>query len=200
MEKPNNPRPLRSERAAALLPPLAVVGIALTNDRPYIGLNAGVLFVTNLVAIILGAAATFRMVGVHAALSGDEAPHWVRNTVVILVLASLALSAPLIMRLTERQLVGQTRPLTYPVSAKVRDAVDKFIAGSPGIELIMVGRINAEPNSDVTVMVGTRRVLPYHFKENLTEVVQRARQYDVHVRIFAFWQSGEETEKPDKSG
>jgi len=47
--------------AAALVPPLAVVGLALTHGRPIISYNAAILLTTNLVAIILGAATVFRM-------------------------------------------------------------------------------------------------------------------------------------------
>jgi uncharacterized membrane protein len=42
--------------AAALVPPLAVVGLALTNARPLISYNAAILLTTNLVAIITGCA------------------------------------------------------------------------------------------------------------------------------------------------
>jgi uncharacterized hydrophobic protein (TIGR00271 family) len=42
--------------AAALVPPLAVVGLALTNGRPLISYNAAILLTTNLVAIITGCA------------------------------------------------------------------------------------------------------------------------------------------------
>ena len=45
--------------AAALVPPLCVVGIGLTNDQPAVAANSAVLLLTNLVAIILSAAGAF---------------------------------------------------------------------------------------------------------------------------------------------
>jgi uncharacterized hydrophobic protein (TIGR00271 family) len=65
--------------AAALLPPLAVIGIGLTNDRMFVAGNATILFATNLVAIILGASLVFRLLGLHRSGSSPAgaAPRWV---------------------------------------------------------------------------------------------------------------------------
>jgi len=65
--------------AAALVAPLAVVGIALTHGNPLISGNAAILLITNLVAIILGAALVFRMLKVHFSRHGAGMPTWVRR-------------------------------------------------------------------------------------------------------------------------
>jgi uncharacterized membrane protein len=57
--------------AAALVPPLCVVGIGLTNDQPSVAMNAAILLLTNLVAIILAAASAFALLGIRG--SGTDA-------------------------------------------------------------------------------------------------------------------------------
>lgn len=49
--------------AVALVPPLAVVGVSLANDRPDAAWGAFLLFLTNFVAIVLSAAAVFVLTG-----------------------------------------------------------------------------------------------------------------------------------------
>jgi uncharacterized hydrophobic protein (TIGR00271 family) len=69
--------------AAALVPPLAVVGVALTIGQPIISLNASLLLATNIVAIILGASVAFRILGLHKSIQEDNKPKWIRNHRVI---------------------------------------------------------------------------------------------------------------------
>jgi uncharacterized membrane protein len=64
--------------AAALVPPLAAVGIALTNADRYIAINAAILLLTNLVAIVLGASLVFWLLGVRAAREALSRP-WARR-------------------------------------------------------------------------------------------------------------------------
>ena len=69
--------------AAALVPPLAVVGIALTHGRPSISGNAAILLITNLVAVVLGAALVFRMFKVQISRHGTGMPSWVQNASIL---------------------------------------------------------------------------------------------------------------------
>jgi len=80
--------------AAALLPPLAVVGIGLTNDELVIAANAAILFATNLVAIILGAAVVFRLLGMNVAYGGTDQTTWVRPTVMSFTLLAVRRFTP----------------------------------------------------------------------------------------------------------
>ena len=52
--------------ATALVPPLCSVGVSLAYHYYDTATGAGVLFLTNFVAIVLGAAATFGLMGVTA--------------------------------------------------------------------------------------------------------------------------------------
>ncbi|MCA9283717.1 MAG: TIGR00341 family protein, partial [Phycisphaerales bacterium] len=63
--------------AVALVPPLAAVGIATVKLHFAIASGAAVLFLTNLLAIIFGAAVVFRFFGLDASLRGRRTPRWV---------------------------------------------------------------------------------------------------------------------------
>jgi uncharacterized hydrophobic protein (TIGR00271 family) len=171
--------------AAALVPPLAVVGIALTNFHPWIAGNAVILLVTNLVAIMLGAAAVFQVLGIGASESETARPPWVHRTVILLVLATVLLSAPLFLNVLAQRRAGQTRPLLYPVSAPVREAVESFVANWPEITLIMIGRPGVEPDESVGVLLASHVEIPPAFDTGLRAAIREARDDDPQIRIYA---------------
>jgi uncharacterized hydrophobic protein (TIGR00271 family) len=183
--------------AAALLPPLAVIGIGLTNERPFIAMNAGILFVTNLVAIILGAALVFRVLGIGIARADEERPSWARNATRILLLIGVILLAPLVAQVIEKQRTGAIRPLSYPVAPHVREAVDEFIDPLEGVELVSMGRISTEPEGGITAVVAATRALPKGFRDTLIDIIRDQRGDEVIVRLFAFAQAPEAV--PDDS-
>lgn len=170
--------------AAALVPPLAVVGIALTHGSPLISLNAAIMLLTNLVAIILGAAVVFRMFRMHASLQGTDMPIWVRRTTIILFLLLSLLIAPLVLHNIEGRRSGQNRPLEYPVARRVRQAVNQYIDDWPTVELVTMGRSSVEPEAGITIILMIGEELLPEFEEGLIDVVQKARGDEPVVRIF----------------
>ena len=113
--------------AAALVPPLCVVGIGLTNDQPAVAANAAVLLLTNLVAIILSVAGAFLLLGVRGAGTGDQLSGWVRRAIIIMFMVTIVLLLPLISNVVEQKRRGQAKPLTYPVAAHVQEAVEEYL-------------------------------------------------------------------------
>ena len=170
--------------AAALVPPLAVVGIALTHGSPSISINAAILLITNLVAIILGAAIVFRMLKVHISLHGSGIPTWVRRASMLLFLLLAFLIAPLVMHMIEGRRTGQNRPLEYPVAPPVRQAVQQYISYWPTVELIGMGRNSVEPEAGITIILMSREHLPPGFEESLIRVVHKVRGDEPVVRVF----------------
>lgn len=75
--------------AAALVPPVATSGIALSHGDMLKGGGALLLFVTNMVTIILGAALVFRAVGVHTQKEGQPVARWPRYSLLLLVVLSI---------------------------------------------------------------------------------------------------------------
>jgi uncharacterized hydrophobic protein (TIGR00271 family) len=161
--------------AAALLPPLAVVGIAGMTGETQIAAYAAVLMVTNLVAIILGAALIFRLLGCKARGNDSSAQPWVQRSVVALLLIAIMLSAPLVLSGINKDVLGPNRPYTYPVSVPVRKAVEQFVSEQGGMQVIAVGRKGVEPEDGITVVLTARNPIPSTFAKALRQVVRQAR-------------------------
>jgi uncharacterized hydrophobic protein (TIGR00271 family) len=171
--------------AAALLPPLAVVGIGLTNDEMIIAGNAAILFATNLVAIILGAALIFRLLGMHVSISEAGKSRWVRRATLSFALLAVILAAPLLVNVLDKGRAGQARPAIYPVSADVRSAVWDYIGNHPGLELIGMARHSVEPETGITLMMTTSSPLKSNVTDELIQIVRAARgDKDAIVRVF----------------
>ena len=170
--------------AAALVPPLAVVGIALTHGSPVISGNAAILLITNLVAIILGAAFVFRLFKVHTSRHGAGMPCWVRRATMLLFLSLALLAVPLLLQMIEGRRTGQNRPLEYPVAPRVREAVREFLTDWPEVEVITQGRNSVEPEAGITIILLSRENLPPEFEQSLIRVIHKARGDKPVVRIF----------------
>jgi uncharacterized hydrophobic protein (TIGR00271 family) len=170
--------------AAALVPPLAVVGLALTHGRPLISFNAAILLTTNLVAIIFGAAVVFRMFKVHVSRKGAGLPVWMRRATMLLFLSLALLIAPLVGHMMEGRRIGQDRPVEYQLAPRVRLAVQKYISNWPEVELITQGRNSVEPKAAITIILMSGKDLPPEFEEGLKKVVTKARGDKPVVRIF----------------
>ena len=171
--------------AAALVPPLAVVGIGLTNREFFIAGNAAILLGTNLVAIILGAAAAFRMLGVHEAVAQSGVPVWARRTTMLLALFAILLSAPLMLKVVEKQRTGQARPMTYPAGPQVRAAAAQYVAAWPDIDLMMIGRKSVEPEGGIFVILASGHPVTAEFEDGLRKALQKALGHEEKVQIFS---------------
>jgi uncharacterized hydrophobic protein (TIGR00271 family) len=169
--------------AAALVPPLAAVGLALTAGYPLIAGNAAILLVTNVVAITLGAGLVFRMLGVRAPRAEDEGPTWARRAVILLVMGAMLLSAPLFLNMLQEKQKGQDRPLTYPVSPAVRDAMYTYLKQHPGLEIITVARSSVEPERGIGVLMTSDGEVSPTIVEEVQTIVQQARGETIPVEV-----------------
>jgi hypothetical protein len=169
--------PIRSPGsiAAALLPPIAAVGISAMIAEYEIAFFASVLLMTNVVAIILGTAIVFRIMGVRARREEGGGRPWVRRAVAVLVLFGVLLTAPLLLRGMEEAQTGKTRPASYPVSIKVRHAVRQFLAQYPDIHLINMARHTIDPDSRISAALSTEKPVPVGFRRALRNVIREAR-------------------------
>jgi len=178
--------------AAALVPPLCVVGIGLTNGRPLIAANSAVLLLTNLVAIILSAALAFAILGIRGRQGEKQVPDWVKRSFLVLGMAALILLTPLLLNLEKKKRLGQSRPLTYPVSAQLQEAVEAYVEPMPNLSLITIARSGVDPSSSIGVLLATPDVLPAGVKTEITRLVHEARGKRATVRIFVLQEVPEE--------
>lgn len=178
--------------AAALVPPLCVVGIGLTNGRPLIAANSAVLLLTNLVAIILSAALAFAILGLRGRQGKERIPDWVKRSFLVLGMAALILLTPLLLNQEKKKRLGQSRPLTYPVSAQLQEAVEAYVEPIPNLSLITIARNGVDPSSSIGVMLATPDVLPAGVKSEITRLVHEVRGKRATVRIFVLQEVPEE--------
>ncbi len=82
--------------AAALVPPIATAGVALSDGDALTAAGAVVLFVTNIIAIVLGAAAALFAVGMQAKHLHTKEKRWTRHALMGLTVGAVVLSVPLI--------------------------------------------------------------------------------------------------------
>jgi len=170
--------------AAALVPPLAATGVALMIGSPMLSLNAALLLATNIVAIILGASAAFRLFGLHKSIQPENKPKWIKRTLMFLGLCSLLLLIPLYQKLMVKKKAGQTRPLTLPVASDTREKVNEFLKLNPNVELITMSRISVEPDSGVMVLIAAYGRVKKSFKTNLRRIIRESRGKDINVKII----------------
>ena len=184
--------------AAALLPPLAVVGIGLTNSQPLIAGYAAILFATNLVAIILGATLIFRLLGMRSTQSKTVIPIWVFRTTVLFAVIVMILAAPLLMNVLEKSRVGQVKPVKYPVSAVVRNAVRLYISQHPALKVLIIGRDSVEPDTGILLVMSAAGPLGPGVHDELVQLIRTARgDEDVNVEVFTLLEAP--TVEPDVS-
>ena len=172
--------------AAALVPPLAVVGVALTIGEPVISLNASLLLATNIVAIILGAFFAFRLLGLHRAITADHKPKWIQVALMLLALSTVLLIVPLHDRYSTKQKVGTAKPLILPVSADTREQVQQYLATKTNVELVTMGRSSIEPDSGVIMLLATYGPIDKELGSNLRRIIRETRKKDITVQIYSF--------------
>ena len=88
--------------AAALVPPIATVGMALNMAEFQVARGAALLFGTNVVAIILGAALNFLIAGIRGSDRVSRGRLWSRRIMAALVVCLAALCLPLGSAILER--------------------------------------------------------------------------------------------------
>jgi uncharacterized membrane protein len=170
--------------AAALVPPLAVVGLALTNERPFISAYASILLLTNLVAIILGAALVFGLLGARAQRERERTRAWVHWALTALILGAVLLSAPLLMNVLEKRREGQARPVDYPAAPHVRAKVHEYLKAWPLLELIRMSRSSVEPNAGIMILVMSGGEVAPEVEAGLVRTVREVRGDRAPVLVF----------------
>lgn len=179
--------------ATALVPPLSTVGISASYGEWATAVGAATLLVTNVLAIILGAAAIFRLMGVTR--KGREAirTKWAYRTVVLLVLCVFGLAIPLGVFLNAQLHTGKAQPLAFPVTREVQDAIIERVARDRDVNLILIGRpgISSDVDPiDVGIVLSSAHPLPASYGDELTEIVREKMDNDEVVVWVTCLQSG----------
>jgi uncharacterized hydrophobic protein (TIGR00271 family) len=114
--------------AAAMVPPLGVIGIGLAMGSLSIAGGGGLLFLTNLVAIALAGSFTFLLLGFRPGAHGAREVHLRRGLITTIVLFVL-ITIPLILLFAQTVKTFRTRQI-------IQTTVAQYLTSTPDIELV----------------------------------------------------------------
>jgi uncharacterized hydrophobic protein (TIGR00271 family) len=157
--------------AAALVPPIATVGISLSLGEWTNAKGAALLFGTNVVAIILSAAAAFFASGLRGQVKAGKL--WARRSIVLLLILLAILMVPLGTVLLSK--AGKSIRNESGITEIAREALeDESDAKNLKMGNYRVS-LGADPegNLQVSYAIETSRPLPDHFVEHLAERVRK---------------------------
>ena len=169
--------------AAALVPPLAAVGVAVASGDFVLAGLSGVLFITNVTAIILGAAFVFRLVGAQGPQDDSASPLWARRAQIGLVLATVVLVIPLAERFESQIEAGQLRPVGYPLAIDVRKVVRERVDAQPGVAIVFMGRYSTAPQAGAQIILAAADPLPRDFIPDLESAIRSHMGDHAPVRV-----------------
>ena len=166
--------------AAALVPPIATTGIALAINEMEVARGAAILFGTNVVAIILGAAASFYAGGVRAKRESNAQRRWVKLALLSLVLIVAALSVPL-----ASLLVSQPRRTAQPpeVSQSLRGGVEQFLKSEKPRRLLGLRHFYENGKEVVEVRLSAPNPPNQAWVQRLSKVVRAHASEAAVVRV-----------------
>ncbi|MEM7053947.1 MAG: DUF389 domain-containing protein [Pseudomonadota bacterium] len=170
--------------AVALVPPLAASAIASVKGEWTVAMGAGVLFSTNLLAIILGAAMVFRVFGLHVTLGGSRAPRWVRHALASLA-AALALVSLLLAHNQAQQMgEGVQRPYYRPLPQVLRNELRARIEAETGVEIILMAESTLEHGFGTEVILLADGPVSPSLRGDLEQAIRRMQGENKTVRVL----------------
>jgi uncharacterized hydrophobic protein (TIGR00271 family) len=162
--------------ATALMPPLCTVGIGLALGRPEVALGAGLLFLSNLVAI------TFAGIVIFAALGFR--PHHLNNTwhniprpLIISAVLVLLVTIPLII-LTSR-VVSETR-----LQHRIRSVVEAETSALPDTQFVSLEMDNTDSELHLLITARSSRQPSYQQVLEIQSALANKLQRPVALRLI----------------
>ncbi len=179
--------------ATALVPPLCSTGISLAYREFLNAQGAALLFVTNLVAIVLGAGLMFRMLGVTYMKAGAAQRRWVYRAAAVIGTSLIVLAIPLQFGLQKLIEQGKSQPTNYPLTKIVEHSLVEYIERTPGVQLVASGRPSTlHSESDVVIVLSSPKRLRPEYAAQLIEICRREMgDPDLVVEVHCFldaWQ------------
>lgn len=164
--------------AAALVPPVATIGVSFALHHTANAQGAALLFGTNVVAIILGAAVAFYAGGIRPRKAAEGQPaRWVRHTLLVLILIAAVLTIPLASVLISN-LAGDP-----PLGDKPREVIEKQVATWPDHQLVSTRYFENPEERGVEIVV--RAPEPVHSSRvrALAEILRQELGAEMKLRL-----------------
>ena len=158
--------------AAALVPPIATTGICLVLGKFSVAQGAALLFGTNVVAIVVGAAFNFFLAGIRGRKK-DSGGVWSRRFLIAFTLVMAGLIVPLTSVLIER--------VAGPVE------IEQVLADKAEQYGIGVARVQRSTHLDglplIELTIESPQPLENAVIKNLKRAVEKATGEEVHLRV-----------------
>lgn len=165
--------------AAALVPPIATAGIALSLGAGTTASGAASLFGTNLVAIILGAAVAFYAVGLRGQGSQTRKRLWARRAMLALVSLTVVIALPLGFAL-----LAKVTKSVRPTESVVQRQLESWV---PGSHLVGYRQVAGPEGEIVTLVIEHDSELPPEALGRLAAAVREELGGVAKVRFELKW-------------
>ena len=155
--------------AAALVPPTATIGLALAIGQWRLALGAALLFLTNIVAIVLGTACSFLAVGVRGSHSFGTFQSRTLRVAIGLIAVLLGLG------------IYESLPQPHvpkPVAAKIVEVLE-----DEGIRLVSLRWRPRNPSPTIVISVESDTTIPPTISTELSEIVRNGIKGPVRLRL-----------------
>lgn len=168
--------------AVSLEPPLTAAGISFAKGAWKNAQGAALLFGTNLVAIVLGAAATFYLLGLRGSREHSRRHLWAQRVIVGMMIFAAALAFPLGSMLLAR-LAQAGGPTTVRVTEELRHRLDERLSREWSEQtLVSVQRVG-KAGHDLQVVVAVRGQATADLAGRLAHAARDVLPEDVHVEV-----------------
>ena len=164
--------------AAALVPPIATTGVCLALRELSVARGSALLFATNVVAIILGAAVSLYASGVRGKRGAASHQRWVSNAFLALLLGTVALAFPLGTSLRSQLTDG-----AFAVPRALRERLEERLEAHAGTRLLAIESRQERGERVLWVKLGAPRPLPAELPAELAGVARDELGDDLVVRV-----------------
>lgn len=164
--------------AAALVPPIATSGVALAHGDFVTSAGAAMLFFTNIVAIVLGAAAALFAVGMQAQHLHAREKRWTRHVIMGLTVGAVILSVPLIYFLYDSLPKGE---VSDALAAEIQQAAE----ANDGVayDAVALETSGEEPVYTITLLV-TEQAQTVDLADELDTLIESSTGQPCQTRVI----------------
>ena len=164
--------------AAALVPPIATTGVCMALGESAVARGSALLFATNVVAIILGAAVSLYASGVRGKRGAGSHQKWVSYAFLVLLLGTVALAFPLGSGLRS-QLTGGA----FPVPSGLQEQLKERLERHSEVRLLAVTSHRLKGERRLEIELAAPGPLPDELPGDLATVAREALGGDLAVRV-----------------
>jgi len=161
--------------AAALVPPIGASGVCLALGKPTLAFGAGLLFVTNIVAIVLGAAMVLFAVGIRTTHTHGRSKPWVRRGYIGLIIAAAILTIPLSRLVHER---------LNELPARVHALVKAHVEAQPHTRFVRMEHLIHDYGLAVRIHITAPQPADQRMALELSDLLTEQMDQRVRVRVL----------------